>query len=485
MGAGPPGLGDLEGWLRHEGERLSDAVGGPARLKVIVLLACVMGLQAADVATVGAAAVPLEAAFHITNTQVGLLVTVSTAIGAVATLPVGVMVDRLTRTRILAISILVWCAAELASAASQSYLWLLLTRLALGAVVATASPSVASLTGDLFKVSERARIYGYILTGELVGAGVGILVSGDLGGISWRASFAWLVIPGAVLAFVIWRFLPEPARGGQSRMAEGAETIPSAVDVALDNVPPGTVAEEDATESQGVVEEEVVDQGVEPRRGLVLERDPTGRNLWWAVRYVLAIPTNRRLIIGSALGYFYFQGLRTFAVEYLRGRFGLGQGAASSLLIVIGIGAIIGALVTGRVADRLVRVGLIPGRVLVAGVSFLVAVALLVPGLVTSSIAVAIPLFFVGAAGLGGSNSPLDAARLDIMPSGLWGRAESTRTFLRSIAQGVAPLAFGGVADLISGSTPHQAPVGTHTGQIVSGTGTGLQVSFLIMLVSL
>jgi len=50
---------------------------------------------------------------------------------------------------------------------------LLLTRLALGAVVATATPVVASLTRDLFPPGERGHIYGYILTGELAGAGLG------------------------------------------------------------------------------------------------------------------------------------------------------------------------------------------------------------------------------------------------------------------------------------------------------------------------
>jgi hypothetical protein len=41
------------------------------------------------------------------------------------------------------------------------------------------------------------------------------------------------------------------------------------------------------------------------------------------------------------------------------------------------------------------------------------------------------------------------------------------------------------VSDLIAGFTPHGAIVGTHTGEIASGTGTGLQVSFLIMLIAL
>ena len=55
--------------------------------------------------------------------------------------------------------------------------------------------------------------------------------------------------------------------------------------------------------------------------------------------------------------------------------------------------------------------------------------------------------FDVGAMALiSAANPPLDAARLDIMPAGLWGRAESTRTFIRSVTQALAPLVFGGLA---------------------------------------
>lgn len=473
----------VEEWLGGVGDRVSEAAGGPARLKVIVLLACVLGLEAADVATVGAVATPLETSLGISNTDIGLLVTVSTAIGVFATLPVGVMVDRLTRTRVLSVSILLWCAAELAGAASQSYVWLLLTRLALGAVVAAAAPSVASLVGDYFRVSERGRIYGFVLTGELVGAGVGILISGDLGAITWRISFAWLVLPGLAIAGAIWRFLPEPARGGQSRMAPGAEEIPSAEALEEGTVPEEALAEAgDGSEpEQGLVEEEIAEQGIPPRRPLVLDRDPTRRDLWWAVRYVLAIPTNRRLIVASALGYFYFQGLRTFAVEFLRGRYGLGQAAASSILVAIGIGAIVGVLVSGQVADRLVRGGRVSGRVLVAGVAVLSSIALLAAGLLTTTLAIAVALFFVGAAALGGANPPLDAARLDIMHSRLWGRAESVRTVLRAAFEAIAPLLFGFVSGELGGAG---GGFGRPAGRAAKGA-PGLDLTFLVMLVTL
>lgn len=176
---------------------IAEQVGGPARQKVILLLACVLGVQAADLATTGEVATKLEPAFHIGNFQIGLLVSVTLFTAAVATLPRGILADRIDRTNLLAASVLLWCAAIVAGGFSVDYLMLVLSRLALGAVTAAGLPAVASLTGDYFPVRDRARVYGSILSGELIGAGVGYFISGNIAGIvSWRWSFWWLVIPG-------------------------------------------------------------------------------------------------------------------------------------------------------------------------------------------------------------------------------------------------------------------------------------------------
>lgn len=66
---------------QHGADRVSAAVGGPARLRVILILASVLALDSADKATVGASAVELERSLHIGNTQIGLLVSISTAVG--------------------------------------------------------------------------------------------------------------------------------------------------------------------------------------------------------------------------------------------------------------------------------------------------------------------------------------------------------------------------------------------------------------------
>ena len=133
-------------------------VGGPARARVIALFGGVLALQGADMATVGAVAPQLEHALHIGNTKIGLLSSVSLLVGAVFTIPVGLLVDRTKRIPILCLSILLWSIASLLGAFAGSYSDLLLSRLLLGAVTASAGPAIASLTGDYFPARERGRV---------------------------------------------------------------------------------------------------------------------------------------------------------------------------------------------------------------------------------------------------------------------------------------------------------------------------------------
>jgi predicted MFS family arabinose efflux permease len=464
---------------------LSERVGGAARLRVIVLLAGVLGLQSADSAAVGAVAPPLESDLHMTNTQLGLLVTVSTAVGALAALLAGVLVDRVPRVRLLSGAVACWGVAMAFSGLATSYRMLLITRLALGVVIAMAGPAVASLTGDLFPARERGRIFGFILTGELLGAGVGYLVSGNLAGlVSWRASFIVLALPAVLLSIGLVRLLPEPARGGQSRIAEGDERI-----LPADEVTAPEQEEPPAHKEEGAVEAQIRRSHIRPRPGQVLDRDPTDMRLRDALRYVLSIRTNVLLIITSAIGYFVYSGLSLFAVEFLRGRFGLGQSAASTLLVVIGSGSIVGVLVGGRIADRRIGRGHVAARPLIAGAAFLLTATILVPALLAVDLLIAGPLLFLGVAANSASNPCLDAARLDVMQHHLWGRAEAIRTTLRSSFTAAAPLVFGYVSTHfgggtvgLAGATGSDRPSGA---QIAASNADALDHTFLVMLIPL
>jgi MFS family permease len=454
---------------------------------VITLFGAVLALNGADTATVGAVAPQLEHSLHIGNTEIGLLSSVALLVGAVFTIPVGFLVDRIKRIPMLSLSIVLWSVASLLSAFSASYSHLLLTRLLLGAVTATAGPAIASLTGDYFPARERGRVYAYVLGGEIAGTAVGFIISGSVASlIHWRAAFVLLAIPGFFLARELYRTVPEPLRGGQSRLEPGVVDLREAVAEARRHRPKPMDDEERAIpiEPDELAHEAIRRRGVEPDPQRVLHKDAQSLGLAEAVRYVLSVPTNIYMIVSSALGYFFFAGLSTFALLFVRGHYHASQATAELILGLLVTGSMIGTLVSGRISDALVRRGVIEARIWIPALCYLGAAVLLVPGIASSDLTPAIWFDVGGAALLSAANPPLDAARLDIMPSGLWGRAESTRTVLRSLAQAIAPLVFGGLADLIAGIAPKQAPIGTHP-VISPGSARGLEITFLVLLATL
>lgn len=437
---------------------------------MIALFGAVLALSSADASTVGAVAPQLEHALRIGNTRIGLLSSVALLVGALFVIPVGVLVDRFRRIPILSVSILLWSAASLLSAFATSYSMLLFTRLALGAVTATAGPAIASLTGDYFPARERGRIYSYILAGEAAGTALGFIVSGSIANLtSWRGAFALLAVPGLFLARALWRTVPEPPRGAQSHLQEEAPS----------GAPEGQ-GPQGVPDSAGLAQQVARRRGVDPDPALVLRENPDRMGLARAILYTLRIPSNVLLITSSALGYFFFAGLQTFLVLFLRGHYHAGTAATEAALALLVVGAVAGALIAGRVTDGLLRRGVLGARVLVPTVCLFAGAGVLVPGILATRLSAALLFDVIGAALLTGANPGLDAARLDIMPSLLWGRAESARTFLRSLGQAAAPLAFGGISDLIAGIVPAQQ-FGTHP--VVSASeARGLEITFLIML---
>jgi len=432
-------------------------VGGSARTRVVLLLACVLALASADSATVGAAAVDLRRSLDISNTDVGLLVSVTAVVAAVFSLPFGVLADRGRRTWILAFALVTWGAAMLWSATAASFDQLLLARVGLGAVTASAGPIVASLVGDWFPAAERGRIYGYILTGELLGAGAGFAITGDIAALSWRAAFIILALPAFALAWLIFR-LPEPVRGGQGALAAEPDARPRP------RPRPASAATPPPAPDPQLLAAEM---GIEPDLELA-SRAHGKMSLLQALRYVLAVRTNVALIISSACGYYFMSGVQTFGNEFVSGQYRVGQVVANLLLLVVGAGAVLGVLVAGPLSDALLRRGHLSARLSVAMVAAAATVLLFIPALITHNAVTALPYVVVAAAALTAQNPPIDAARLDIMPPQMWGRAEGVRTFLRTAAQALAPVLFGVVSDDIFG-----------------GGTNGLKWTFVVMLAPL
>jgi MFS family permease len=469
MSTGPTVPSGGRKWLRRSSRlggrlaagargRLEATLGGPERTRVIVVLAAVAGLASADVATVGASAIQLRSSLHIDNTDIGLLVALSSVVGAVASVPFGVLADRVRRTAVLSASVVLWGGAMLWSATATSFGQLLLARLALGIVMAAAGPLTASLVGDYFPDIERGRIFTSIGVGELAGGGIGFAVTGDLAALSWRVAFAALALPALFLAWYVVR-LPEPTRGTTLFTAYGA-------------APPQRVGAPAPTASSSPTKE------VTDAQQLAIERqirpdprfsgtDPGRMGLLAATRYVLRVRTNVFLILSGAAAYYFLAGVQTFGVEFAKGQYHVNQALANLLMLVVGGGAGVGVLVGGPLGDLLLRRGRLHGRVLVAALAAGMTPLFFIPALISSSALTALPYIVFAAAALSAQNPPIDAARLDIMPAALWGRAEGVRTLIRSAAQALAPLLFGAVSD------------------IFGGEHAGLRWAFVVMLVPL
>jgi MFS family permease len=466
-------------------------VGGPARARVITLFAIVLALNGADASTVGAIAPQLESGLHLDNADIGLLSSVSLLVGAVATIPVGLLVDRTRRMPLLAGSIVLWSVASLLSAFAGSLSGLLLSRLALGAVAATAGPAISSLTGDYFGADERGRIWSYILVGEAAGTAFGFIISGFVASaVGWRAAFVVLAIPGFWLARELWRTVPEPLRGGQTHLEVGAvdldEVVARAAESAEQDADTGQPAPEPGIGAEQQAAQEAARRaGAVPDPRLVLNEDPSRMGLLRSVRYIFSIPSNVQMIFGSSLGYFYFAGLQTFALLFVKGHYGSSQATAELALALLVAGMVVGTIVGGRLTDAMLERGSLTARVWFPGLCYFGAAALLFVGILGGSLTPALWFDVGGAALIAAANAPIQAARLDVVPAGLWGRATSALTVVRSLAQASAPLLFGSLSQLVAGFVPEGAPIGTHPNAPSSSITTGLQVSFLVMLLAL
>ena len=113
------------------------------------------------------------------------------------------------------------------------------------------------------------------------------------------------------------------------------------------------------------------EQGFEPDPERVLDRDPEAMRLGDAVRYMLRIPTNTLLIISSALGYYFFAGLQTFAIVFVRGHYHASQATATLVLGLLVLGSLLGTLISGPLTDLLVHRGRLEARVSVPAICYL------------------------------------------------------------------------------------------------------------------
>lgn len=187
----------------------------PYRIRMIVILFVVCTFNFADRAVFSALAQTIKVDLRLTDLELGLLQGILFALlYAAVGLPIGLLAERVSRTRIIAAATAIWSAATIATGLAGSLVQLAAARLVVGMGEAGFTPTAASMVADVTPRNRRASAMALILigtpTGYIVGASLAGYIADEHG---WRAAFLAFGIPGVIVALALPLLLPEPPRG--------------------------------------------------------------------------------------------------------------------------------------------------------------------------------------------------------------------------------------------------------------------------------
>ncbi len=232
----------------------------------------------------------IQAEFHLTDSQVGLLGSAFLLVYAVATIPFGIWADRGVRKTVVGIGVTIWSLATLFTGVARSYTQLFVARAVLGIGEASYYPAGTALLGDYFKKEGRGRAMSIWAAGTAVGIAVGFAGGGIVAStLGWRAAFYMTAVPGLIFAILAFG-LREPLRGAAEAKGPQMQTAPSIT--------------------------------------------------WRTFLQLLQIPTLRSTIAAETALFFVLGGAAFWLPTYLSRRFGLGTGTAGTLagaVLVLGL----------------------------------------------------------------------------------------------------------------------------------------------------
>ena len=170
---------------------------------------------------------PIKADTGASDFQMGLLSSAFTWVYALFALPLGFLVDRKSRTKLVAIGVFLWSAATIWTGAAKSFTQLFMARMSVGVGEAVLSPAAFSMIGDSFPRERRGLPIAVYSMALVIGAAIANLLSGGilkwaetvgevtlplLGQIAtWQLVFIVVGLPGFLLT-IYFLFTKEPPR---------------------------------------------------------------------------------------------------------------------------------------------------------------------------------------------------------------------------------------------------------------------------------
>ncbi len=164
---------------------------------------------------------PIRLEFDLSDTQMGFLGGVAFGIFyATLGMPIAFLADRWSRRNIIAIAITVWSFMTVACAFVTGFWTLALARVGVGVGEAGSSPPSHSMIADLYPENKRAGALAIYALGVYIGIMLGFLVGAYVAQWwGWRAAFVVVGLPGLAIALLVRFTLVEPPRGHSDGLA--------------------------------------------------------------------------------------------------------------------------------------------------------------------------------------------------------------------------------------------------------------------------
>jgi len=170
----------------------------------------------------------IKADLGISDAEIGFLYGTAFAVFyAVFGIPLGRLADVWSRRSLISLGLGFWSLMTAVSGLAKNFLQLGAARVGVGVGEASATPAAFSMLSDTFPARARATVLAIYSSGIYIGAGLGLLIGGQIvsrwnaafpagdapfGLAGWQAAYLAVGLPGLLMA--IWvRTLREPVRG--------------------------------------------------------------------------------------------------------------------------------------------------------------------------------------------------------------------------------------------------------------------------------
>ena len=189
--------------------------GQKGRYVALFLLIIVYTLNFLDRQILAILSVPIAKEFHLTDTQMGVMVGLSFAIVySFLAIPAAWIADRSSRSWIRTIALALWSGFTAFCGLATTYSQLVIARMGVGVGEAGGVAPAYSLIADYFPPKQRATALAIYSYGIPIGAAAGILFGGLMAkSVGWRQAFMTIGIIGVVLAIPFKLMVRDPKRG--------------------------------------------------------------------------------------------------------------------------------------------------------------------------------------------------------------------------------------------------------------------------------